>query len=155
MKKENSRFWTVTGIILCLIFAGITLAGCSAESPSDGDTGEITAAAGKNTDDPGTPKRTGNAQVTFVELGSDRCVPCIKMREVMDEIQRQYGDQVRIVFHDVWTPQGEPYARQYGIRVIPTQVFLDDKGQEYYRHEGYFPMEGVAEILARKGLKRR
>ena len=44
--------------------------------------------------------------VTFVELGSDRCIPCIKMREVMKEIQERYGDQVRIVFHDVWTPEG-------------------------------------------------
>jgi len=155
MNKEISRFWTVSCIVVCLIFAGITLAGCSAERPADVDTDEIAAAAGRSTDAPGKPERTGDAQVTFVELGSDRCVPCIKMREVMDEIQRQYGDQVCIVFHDVWTPQGEPYARQYGIRVIPTQVFLDDRGQEYYRHEGYFPMEGVAEILARKGLKRR
>jgi thioredoxin 1 len=155
IKRENPRLGKMTSIFMCLIFAGITLAGCYAEGSGDSHTDESPAAVGKSTDSPENPKRTANAQVTFVELGSDRCIPCIKMREVIDEIQQQYGDQVRIVFHDVWTPQGEPYARQYGIRLIPTQVFLDDKGQEYYRHEGYFPIEAVAEILARKGVRRR
>ena len=99
------------------------------------------------------PDPVGNARVTFIELGSERCIPCIEMQKVMKEIQERYGDQVRIVFYDVWTPEGQPYARQHGIRVIPTQVFLDAKGQEYFRHEGYFPISEVVEILALEGVR--
>ena len=92
-------------------------------------------------------------QVTFIELGSVRCIPCIKMQDVMKEIQREYRDQVQIVFYDVWTEAGKPYARQYGIRVIPTQVFLDEKGNEYFRHEGYFPKEELVQVLRQKGVR--
>lgn len=104
---------------------------------------------------PGSGSPAAGVLVTFVELGSDKCIPCIQMRAVMDEIQSTYGDQVRVVFHDVWTDAGAPYARQYGIRVIPTQVFLDAQGREYYRHEGYFPTAEVVKILALQGVKAR
>mgnify|MGYP005840468599 CR=1 FL=1 len=90
---------------------------------------------------------TGNGKVVFIELGSVNCVPCRAMQPIMDEIRQKYGNQVDVRFYDVWTPQGEPYGRKYGIRVIPTQVFLDKTGKEYFRHEGFFPLEEVLKIL--------
>jgi thioredoxin 1 len=62
--------------------------------------------------------------VTFVELGSVNCIPCRMMQPIMRDIENTYPGQVRVVFHDVWTDEGKPYAKTYGIRVIPTQVFL-------------------------------
>jgi thioredoxin 1 len=105
--------------------------------------------------EPNSPAKAGTnpAKVTFIELGSVNCIPCIKMQGVLKEIEREYQDQVRIVFHDVWTDAGRPYARQYGIRVIPTQVFLDERGNEYFRHEGYFPKEELVQILRQKGVR--
>ncbi len=105
--------------------------------------------------EPNSPSRTGkgSAKVTFIELGSVNCIPCIKMQVVMREIEREYGDQVAIVFYDVWTDAGKPYAQQYRIRVIPTQVFLDQDGNEYFRHEGYFPKEDLLQVLRQKGVK--
>jgi thioredoxin 1 len=99
--------------------------------------------------------RTGSARlkVTFIELGSVNCIPCIKMQGVMKELEREYGDQVAIVFYDVWTEAGKPYARQYRLRVIPTQVFLDQDGNEYFRHEGYFPKEDLVQVLRQKGVR--
>ena len=92
-------------------------------------------------------------KVTFVELGSVKCIPCIKMQLLMREIEQEYGDQVAILFYDVWTEAGKPYGRQYGIRVIPTQIFLDQNGNEYFRHEGYFPKEDLIQVLRLKGIK--
>jgi thioredoxin 1 len=37
--------------------------------------------------------------------------------------------------------------------VIPTQVFLDRDGNEYFRHEGYFPKEDLIQVLRFKGIK--
>jgi thioredoxin 1 len=37
--------------------------------------------------------------------------------------------------------------------VIPTQVFLDQNGNEYFRHEGYFPKEELVQILRKKGVR--
>ncbi len=78
-------------------------------------------------------------KVTFVEIGSVNCIPCKAMQPIMKAVEEEYKGQVKIVFHDVWTPKGKMDAAKYNIRVIPTQVFLDKNGKEYYRHEGYFP----------------
>jgi len=98
-------------------------------------------------------KNTGNIKVIFVELGSMRCIPCKKMQPIMEEIKKEYKEQVKVVFHDVWTTEGRPYAYTYRIRVIPTQVFLDKNGKEYFRHEGFFPKEELVNILRMKGVK--
>lgn len=75
------------------------------------------------------------------------------MQPIMVDIEKEYAGQVKVVFYDVWTPLGRPYAQQYNIRAIPTQVFLDKAGNEYYRHVGYFPKEELIEILEMKGVK--
>lgn len=92
-------------------------------------------------------------KVTFIEIGSVNCVPCKMMQPVMKQIEEKYKNQVKVIFYDVWTEKEAPMAQKYGIRVIPTQVFLDNNGNEYYRHEGYFPFEELEQILKQKGVK--
>lgn len=92
-------------------------------------------------------------KVTFIELGSVRCIPCQKMQPVMKSIETKYGKDVKVVFHDVWTPAGQPFAQQYNIESIPTQVFLDENGKEFSRHVGYFPEEELVKVLKTKGVK--
>ena len=99
------------------------------------------------------PDAAGNTLVTFVELGSVGCIPCRMMQPIMREIEGTYSGQVRVVFHDVWTEEGKPFVKKYGVRVIPTQVFLDAKGVEYFRHEGFFPREQLVAVLTAKGVK--
>ena len=91
--------------------------------------------------------------VTFIELGSVNCIPCKQMQPIMKKIEEKYPQQVKVVFHDVWTQEGRPYARQYGIQVIPTQVFLDAKGREFFRHEGFFPLTEIEKLLKSKGVQ--
>jgi len=92
--------------------------------------------------------------VTFIELGSVNCVPCKAMQPIMEEVRRKYGARVSVVFHDVWTDAGRPFAKKFGIRVIPTQVFLDKDGKEYFRHEGFFPAEQLYAVLEKGGAER-
>jgi len=91
------------------------------------------------------------AKVTFIELGSVNCIPCRAMQPVMRALEKRYGDQIRVVFHDVW--QDDAPAKMYGIRVIPTQVFLDQDGREFHRHEGFYPLEQIDKLLLARGLK--
>ncbi len=97
-------------------------------------------------------KDQAGIKVTFVELGSVNCIPCKMMQPIMKEIEKEYKNQVKVVFHDVWTEQGRPYAEKFGIRVIPTQVFLDRDGIEYFRHEGFFQKEQLVEVLRKQGV---
>lgn len=92
-------------------------------------------------------------KVTFIELGSVKCIPCKKMQPIMKSIEEKYGDQVKVIFYDVWTPEGQPFGDKFGINAIPTQVFLDVAGKEFFRHEGYFPEEELIEVLKGKGVK--
>jgi thioredoxin 1 len=92
-------------------------------------------------------------KVTFIELGSVRCIPCQQMQGVMKSIEKKYTTQVKVVFHDVWTPEGKPFGQQYGIEAIPTQVFLDENGKEFSRHVGFFPEEELIKVLKSKGVK--
>lgn len=112
-------------------------------------------------DAPGTGVRVKEAKpgsvtehrVTFVEIGSVNCVPCRMMQPIMKAVEEEYAGQVRVVFHDVWTPQGKQDAKKYGIRVIPTQIFLDAAGREYFRHEGFYPKEELVKVLKMKGVR--
>jgi len=91
--------------------------------------------------------------VTFIELGSVNCIPCKMMQPVMKKAEAKYPGQVKVVFHDVWTPQGEPYGRQYKILGIPTQVFLDKNGKEYARHVGFFDFDSLEKVLKSGGVQ--
>ena len=95
-----------------------------------------------------------NAKVTFIELGSVRCIPCQKMEAVLESIKKKYPKDVKVIFYDVWTEAGKPYAKKYGVSSIPTQVFLDKSGKEYFRHVGYFEENEVIKILNQKAVKK-
>jgi thioredoxin 1 len=90
-------------------------------------------------------------QVTFLELGADRCIPCKKMQPIMKEIAAAFPDRVQVVFYDVWKDPAP--AEKYGIQLIPTQVFLDQKGKEIARHVGLFPKEEILELLKKHGVQ--
>jgi len=92
-------------------------------------------------------------KVTFVELGSVNCIPCKQMQPIMKSIEEKYGDQVKVIFYDVWKDDQKKYAQQYGIKLIPTQVFLDENGKEFFRHEGFYPEAEIDKLLQGKGLK--
>lgn len=102
---------------------------------------------------PNSSKSDEKYKVTFIELGSVRCIPCKMMQPVMKSVEEKYGSQVKVVFYDVWIEAGAPYGQKYGITAIPTQVFLDKEGKEYFRHEGFFPEEELIKVLKQKGVK--
>jgi thioredoxin 1 len=137
-KKFNMK-----SIILIFLF-GLSLSiGNEVYGQSDKPNGEKTKV-----------KKT-NYQVTFIELGSVRCIPCKMMQPVMKSIEEKYRNTVKVEFHDVWTEKGRPFATKYGISAIPTQIFLDKDGKEYYRHEGFFPENELIKIIELKVLKRQ
>lgn len=43
-------------------------------------------------------------------------------------------------------------ASEFGVRTIPTQVFIDASGQELYRHIGYISLEDILAKWAELGV---
>ncbi len=96
--------------------------------------------------------KTFKIKITLIELGSVRCIPCKMMMPILKEIEENYGNEVKVIFYDVWTEEGRPYAEKYQMRAIPTQIFLDENGKEFFRHVGFFPREQLFEVLKKKGV---
>lgn len=95
-----------------------------------------------------------NPKVTFIELGSVNCIPCKQMQPVMKAIEKNYAGQIKVIFYDVWKDDQKKYAKKYGIKLIPTQIFLDAGGSEFHRHEGFYPEGEIDKILQKRGLKK-
>ena len=96
---------------------------------------------------------TSHARITFIELGSVKCVPCRQMQPVMKAIEKKFAGQVKVVFYDVWQKDQNHYAYDYHINLIPTPVFLDENRNEIFRHEGFFPEKKITEFLKQQGLQ--
>jgi len=80
----------------------------------------------------------------LVDVGADKCIPCIKMAPILDQLREDYRGRLEVVFVDAWKNRDE--AARYGVRMIPTQIFYAPDGKELYRHTGFFSRE---EILAK------
>ena len=143
MSKKKPKQISVTAFFVILMF--VSACGQSSDKSDKGKNNNGSSI---------TIQVVGNKyKVTFIELGSVRCIPCQQMQPVMKSIEAKYGKEVKVDFHDVWTDAGKPFGVKYGIEAIPTQVFLDETGKEYYRHVGYFPEEELVKILQMKGVK--
>ncbi len=149
-----TRRIAVTLVMLAIMSA--TELSCSRDSKESKQLEGSSRRAASDVHSAGAAAKEKSAEhlVTFVELGSVRCVPCKMMQPIIRDIEREYAGKVKIVFYDVWTAEGRPYAQRYKIRVIPTQVFLDRDGNEFFRHEGYFPKEEIVKVLEQKGVRR-
>ncbi len=151
------KYIFIISIIIALIFTG-----CEGKKPGKQEQDISKKEANLNqpemttlkeqTSDNKIIKKETKIKVTLIELGSVRCIPCKMMMPILKEIEDNYGNEVKVIFYDVWTDEGRPYAEKYNVRAIPTQVFLDENGKEFFRHVGFFPKEQIFEVLQKKGV---
>ena len=136
-----------------ILFVSIVLFSCEGKAIQKIDAANINNIPAKIQVKTDLSSETNNAKVTFIELGSVKCIPCKKTQIIIKSVEEKYGDQVNTIFYDVWTTEGKSYAAIYKINLIPTQIFLDSEGKEYFRHEGFFPEEELIKILNQKGVQ--
>ena len=85
------------------------------------------------------PPPPATALPRLVDLGSDKCIPCKMMMPILAELGEKYADQFTVEVIDV---RKEPsIAEEYGVKIIPTQVFYDAEGEECFRHQGFMSKE--------------
>jgi len=92
-------------------------------------------------DAPPRPVADTAALPRLVDLGAGKCMACQMMEPVLEELRRDWAGSFKVDFIDVNGNQDED--RRYGVRVIPTQIFLDRDGKERFRHEGFFAKEAI------------
>jgi len=106
----------------------------------------------KNTGSKGEAPKvpTGSGLPCLVELGSTECAECKKMTGVLNQVRSELEGRVDVVVVDVEAYPEE--ADRWRLRVIPTQIALDAKGQEVWRHEGALTPQELISKLRELGL---
>ncbi|HGJ64781.1 TPA: thioredoxin [bacterium] len=116
----------------------------------------------KNPNDP-TPKTstsesrlnniTANKQAKLpklIDLGADKCIPCKMMKPILDGLKTDYAGKLDVEVIDVWVNPKE--GNKYEIKLIPTQIFFDPDGNEFYRHEGFMSKDDILDVFKKKGI---
>ena len=79
-----------------------------------------------------------------LDFGKGWCKPCKAMAPDLEALHTELAGKVLVRFNDLEKEQD--LARKHKIRIMPTQVYVDGKGNEVYRHEGY---ASKADMLAK------
>jgi thioredoxin 1 len=104
---------------------------------------------GKHTEPTGAATKTGveasaqqgKALPRLVDLGAGKCIPCKMMKPILEDLKATCGETFKTEFIDVW--ENPDAGKQYGINLIPTQIFYGADGKELYRHEGFLSKEDI------------
>ena len=82
--------------------------------------------------------------VELLDFYADWCGPCKIMEPIMEELEKEMGDKVKITKIDVDQKQEE--ASKYGVMSIPTYIILKDS-KEVDRFIGATSKEDVVQKL--------
>ena len=91
--------------------------------------------------------KTGRPVVA--DFGRGKCIPCKMMKPILEELMQTYKGKAEIFIFDI--DEYSDLTTQYGIQMIPTQIFFDKSGKEVMRHEGFFPKEEIVAKLEELG----
>ena len=123
-------------LVLCL---GVWGCGGGSENASETETDDAAVAGAVGADSVSAAGETGLP--VLLDLGSTTCVPCKTMAPILDEMRETFAGQFDVCFVDV--KKNAEAARDYAVRIIPTQIFLDESGNELFRHQGFFSREDM------------
>lgn len=86
----------------------------------------------------------------LLDLGSTTCIPCKMMAPILEDLKKDYAGRLTVEFADVI--KDPSLATPYGVKLIPTQIFFDASGKEFFRHEGFFSREDILAQFKGKGI---
>jgi len=91
-------------------------------------------------------KARATGKPTLAIFSAASCCGPDKMIPVRDALLKKYDTKINIVYIE---PRKEQIlAARYAIRSIPTQVFYDNSGKEFYRHSGFYSEKDIINKLS-------
>ncbi len=85
-----------------------------------------------------------SSNLVLVDFWAPWCGPCKMIAPVLEELDSEYGDKVKIVKLDV--DENQETAAKYGVMSIPTLLILKD-GEVVDKVVGFQPKEALAGVL--------
>jgi thioredoxin 1 len=89
-------------------------------------------------------------QVNLLDFWSDYCLPCKMQAPIIDKVEKNYQSKIAVVKIDI--DKFPDQVKRFSVRVIPTQVFFDQKGKEVFRHEGFLSEKEIIAQLNKMGV---
>ena len=95
-----------------------------------------------------------NGMPKLIKFSSPMCSDCQRMAEIISEVVDDYKDKVEFVEISVNqnSPQVREQIKRHNVKLVPTMVFINSKGEIVGRVEGSIPKEDLIMYLE-KGLK--
>jgi thioredoxin 1 len=75
------------------------------------------------------------------DYGSENCIPCKTMKQILDPMMIDYKGKVDIRI--ILVNDEKELTRQARIQIIPTQIFYAPDGKELFRHVGVYPRDSI------------
>jgi len=88
---------------------------------------------------------------TVLDLGASSCVPCKMMKPIFAELEQEYKGKANILLLEIY--EYKALANKYKVMVIPTQIFFDRDGSQFWRHEGFLSKNEIIEKLKEMGAE--
>lgn len=85
-------------------------------------------------------------EVQFIDFYADWCGPCVAMKPVLEELEKELAGKVEIKKIDVDEHQEE--VSKYGVMSIPTYLILKD-GKEVDRFVGVTSKEAINDKISK------
>lgn len=80
-----------------------------------------------------------------VDFSADWCTPCKEMKPIFAQLKDQYAGKIDFVLID--TDAMKDLTSTYGIKEIPTFLFLDKEGAIKMRTTGFVPADSIIKII--------
>ncbi|MBQ7263952.1 MAG: thioredoxin family protein [Synergistaceae bacterium] len=87
---------------------------------------------------------------TLKMLSTKTCPACKQMEKVMQQLATGYPGKV--MTEHVYLEEHPEVAKQYGVRYVPTLIFLDAHDDEVAKEVGYRTLEEVLAIFRKAGV---
>jgi thioredoxin 1 len=130
--------------LAAVIAAAAMVFGCTGASEKDASSDKTSAtdtSVGSTIETDGVP--------VLLDLGSDSCVACKTMAPILDGLREEFDGRLTVRFIDVRKVRGA--ADEFGVRIIPTQIFFDAAGRELFRHQGFLSRDDILSKWAELG----
>lgn len=77
----------------------------------------------------------------LIDLGATKCIPCKEMAPILEELAETKKTYFEVLLFDVWQNPDKGY--EYGVRIIPAQIFFAANGEQLYRHIGFYSRDQI------------
>jgi thioredoxin 1 len=86
----------------------------------------------------------------LLEFGRGWCIPCKHMKPILEDMAKAYSGRALVMTVDM--DVNADLVRQFGIRMMPTQVFMSPDGKEFTRNEGVLEREQIMQVFSKMGV---